>query len=234
MGEEANKHGYEIKAGTARLTTRTLAIFHRKKGEISQSFYITEDLLHKGVIYLDCKSRISAKYEDDESFESCIKEFNSYLLDSGYRSLNEELDTPVFLKADSDYVRDNYEELAKVFFESKQIQYKDTGIKEALGLIIDSIKECLAEDWVTVKDELLVLAGALTFLLVNSEYPIYIREKKNMPSFYLEREEGVISLISNSPLDLIYATYKSKSVDKIMIHILRRYFTKDELSDVGL
>ncbi len=234
MGEEASKRGYEIKPGKTRLTTRTLAIFHRKKGEVSQSFYITEDLLKTGVIYLDCTNRVAAKYDNEESFKKSIELFNKYLLYEGYSNMEEEVNTPFFSKEDSDYVRDNYEELAKIFFTSKQINVENIEVNDSLAVIIDEIKKCFLEEWTTIKAELLVLAGALTFLLTNSGYPIYIKEKKNMSSFYLEREEGLNCFISNSPLDLIYASYRVKSVDKIMVPILKRYFTKDELKLLGI
>ena len=233
MGDEAARRGYEIKSGNTRLATRTIAIFHRNKGEVSQSFYITEDLLHDGVLYLDCDNRIVSNFNDDKSFEDCIKYFNDYLLNDGYRRLDEAIETPIFSKADSNYVRDNNEELAKKFFEMKQQDLESLEFKDGLHTILISLSECLNDDWDYVKEQLLILAGALTFVFVTSEYHIYIKEKKNMTTFYLEREEGLNSIVSNSPLDLIYASYKVKSVEKIMVPILKRYFLKDELLKIG-
>ena len=234
MGEEASKRGFEIKTGKARLATKTLAIFHRKKSEVSQSFYITENLINKGVLYLDCIDRISESYRDERSFIECIEKFNGYLLEDGYRRLDLEISRPIFSLEDSNYVRDNYIELAKVFFNSEEIDFATVSIKNALDKVMNAFIECFDEEWSDIKDELLLLAGALTFLLVNSGYPIYIRDKKNMNSYYLEREKGLISLVSYSPLDIIYAAYRIKDVDKVLLPIVKKFFTDVELSDLEL
>ncbi|WP_295095298.1 hypothetical protein [Ruminococcus sp.] len=235
MGSEAKERGFKIVSGRTLLVTKTIAIFQRTKEGKSQSFYITEDLLREGKLYLDCNCRIEATFdrEDEESFQKCIEQFNDYMMTKGYTFLDDQLRQPIFTHDDSEYVKNNYIELAEVFLNSKNIVFFDNNLKNMFDELFRKLEELFDLEWEDAKEGLLSIAACITYVMVRAGYGIQIIDKRNISTFYIERNDEFIKCVSNSPINLVYVAYKIKKLDKVMIPALRKFLTDEEWKERG-
>lgn len=235
MEPEAKERGFKIVSGRTLLLTKTIAIFQRKKEGKSQSFYITEDLLREGKLYLDCNGRIEATFDrdDEESFRKSIEQFNDYMMAKGYAFLDEQIRQPIFTHEDSEYVKNNYIELAEAFLNSKNIVFSGNNLKNLFDELFRELENLFDLVWDDAKEGLLSVAACITYVMVGAEYGIQIIDKRNISTFYIERNDEFTKFVSDSPINLVYVSYKIKNLDKITIPALRKFLTDEEWKERG-
>ncbi len=232
MGKDAEEHGYTIQRGARLLTRRELAVFVRtdKKG---QNFYINQSFLEEDTVYLDCKDRIDAHYTDEDSFRKSIIEFNNYMLNEGYEYLEKKSHEKHFSKVDGDYVRDNYEELVDKLIKNGTYLNKNN-MKQSFEALFAIISNTFSKEWDDARDEMFAVTAGITYLLLDSKYPIQMTEHPKGYAYFLDRQEGLKFPISECPLHVVYATYMTKDIESILKPSIKRLLTEEEWDEIGL
>ncbi len=232
MGEEARRRGYKIEAGVGLLVTRQLAIFSRVDGK-GQHFIITKNLLEEGTLYLDCGQRISSYYTDETSFRKSISEFNEFMLDEGYKYLEKKLEEKHFTHEDSEYVKKNYKEIAIELLKAGVVIDKDN-LKDSFESLFELLEEAFSKDWDSAIDTMYAVTAGITYLLVDNIFPIEIIDFDDTSFYYLSRKDGLQFTFSESPLHMVYATYKLKNMEPFLKKRIRCFFTEEELKEIGI
>ena len=215
MGKDAEKHGFVLTSHPALLATNPFAIFEREIDELHQSFSITEDLLHRGNVYLEgvWREKEILSYTDENSFRECIKKFAEKMRNEGYAVLDKRLDIPHYYKQDIEYVNLNYDKIAEEMIKKNSILLGDDLLNN-IRTVRRLIEDTYDKDWNDVKKEILDISALMISIILMDER-MSIQENKK--STYL-RIVGIRSKYENiCPMICVLDTYKFNDFDRFFL-----------------
>ncbi len=225
MGEEAKKRGFSIKSHPKLIATKPLGILERTVDERNQSLFITEDLIHKGDIYIMFEGkRMTYHYEDEETFRMAISQINEFMLREGYSKMDEWLKRPFLKKADREYLKNNYSEL----YQKYQNLVGEKTLRDDILNISEMINSLTNKEWVEVKKELIDIMGITAGIILNKIPNTYMYDSDDY--FYMIREEGLKRKALESPENMVLSAYRLKDNKWIETHV-KRYLSETELHD---
>lgn len=231
MGEEAKKRGYIITSHPKLIVTKPLAILERTVNELHQSIDITEDLLHKGDVFIwfGGKKRIY-HYEDEDSFRRMVGEINEFMISEGYEKMDGYLKMPYYLKADYEYVRSNFER----DYNEYKINHNCSNIKDGLTSICTDIADTYNVEWSLAKERIVYISEVLTGIMLEHINNTYLTDGLNTEYFYVERIELLKRKAHHNPMNLVLNSYKNKDTEKWLIRFIKDFLTEEELRESNL
>ena len=116
---------------------------------------------------------------------------------------------------------------------SKNIVFSGNNLKNLFDELFRELENLFDLEWDDAKEGLLSVAACITYVMVGAGYGIQIIDKRNISTFYIERNDEFTKFVSDSPINLVYVSYKIKNVDEITIPALRKFLTDEEWKERG-
>lgn len=225
MGDEAKKRGFSIKSHPKLIATKPLGILERTVDERNQSLFITEDLIHKGDIYIMFEGkRMTYHYEDESTFRMAIGQINDFMLREGYSKMDGWLKKPYFKKEDILQIKNDY---ASVYAEYK-ISHAEEGLSDGVKYICREIANVYDTEWGPAKKIIIYLAELLLGLMLDKIEDVYVEgETENW--IFVKRKKNIERSVFKSPAKLVLDAYQYKDANQFFVNQVKRFLSESEL-----
>ncbi|WP_294242770.1 hypothetical protein [Pseudobutyrivibrio sp.] len=227
MGEEAKKRGFTIISHPRLIATKPLGILNRRIDEMSQSIHITEDLIHKGDVYILFEGKkLTYHYDDEESFRQVIHEINDFMLKEGYSKMDEWLEKPYYKQEDILKIKSDFEKT----YDEYKLTHVSEGLSDGVKFICTEIENSYDIDWEGAKKTIIYLSELLIGLMLDKIEDTYLKEGRENWIF-VERNNNIKRLAHRSPATLVLNAYQHKSTNKYLIEYVKRFLSEAELEE---